>query len=52
MSIKKKSPMEHRGIRFTNNQWSKVVKEARKDKSGKTKPSDIVRGCVDAFFSN
>jgi len=48
--MEKKAPLKGRGIRFSDEQWDKVSDEAEKDKSGRTKPSDVVRHAVDKLF--
>lgn len=50
MAIKKAKPLKARGIRFSDEQWAKLEKEARKDRTGRTTPSDIVRHITDQYF--
>lgn len=49
--MKKPRPLKARGVRFSDEQWAKIEKEAKKDKSGRTYPSDVVRHAVDKMFS-
>ena len=48
--MKKQEPLKARGIRFSDEQWDKIEREALKDKTKRTKPSDIVRHAIDKFF--
>lgn len=49
--IKTKPPaMKHHGIRFTDETWNNMVKDAEKDKSGKTTASDVARHIIDAHY--
>jgi hypothetical protein len=46
----KKETLKARGIRFSDAQWSNIEKDATKDKSGRTTPSDVVRHIVDEHY--
>ena len=46
----KKETLKARGIRFSDSQWSNIEKDAAKDKSGRTTPSDVVRHIVDEHY--
>lgn len=46
----KKETLKARGIRFSDRQWSNIEKDAAKDKSGRTTPSDVVRHIVDEHY--
>lgn len=48
----KEKPLKARGIRFSEDQWKKINKKAKLDKSKRTKPSDVVRDCVDEVLKN
>jgi len=48
--IKKKPTLKARGIRFSDEQWERITKDANADKSRRTKPSDIVRGIVNEHY--
>lgn len=48
--IKKKPTLKARGIRFSDEQWEKITKDAKADASRRTKPSDIVRGIVNVHY--
>ena len=48
--MKKVEPMKARGVRFSSKKWNDVKTEARKDETGKTKPSDVIRHAVDELF--
>lgn len=44
----KKQRMKPRGIRFTDDQWSKLEADAAKEKAT---PSDVVRAIVDDHYA-
>ena len=46
----KKETLKARGIRFSDRQWSNIEKDAAKDRSGRTTPSDVVRHIVDEHY--
>lgn len=48
--MKKDNPMKSRGVRFPDQTWDKLEKEAAKDKEKRIKPSDVVRVAVDEYF--
>jgi hypothetical protein len=50
--MKKPEPLKSRGIRFSEEQWAKIESEVKKDKTGRTKPSNVVRHAVDKLFEN
>lgn len=50
--MQKPAPLKSRGIRFSNEQWAKIKAKAKKDKTGRTKPSDVVRHAVDKLFES
>jgi predicted DNA-binding protein len=51
MNIKvKPKAMKARGIRFSDEQWDMITIIAARDKSGRTKPSDVVRHAIEAFL--
>ena len=50
--MKKEQPMKARVIRFPEKIWDKCEKAAAKDKSGRTKASDVVRCAVETYFKD
>lgn len=50
--IKKPAPLKARGIRFDEEKavWERLEKIANRDKSKRTKASDLVRLAVDEFL--
>lgn len=50
--MKKKPPLKARGIRFSDIQWDFICKESKKDKTKRTRPSDIVRYAVDSLMQD
>lgn len=50
MKVKKTEPLKARGIRFSDAAWSNIEADAKRDKSGRTKASDIVRQIVDEYY--
>ena len=50
--MKKPAPLKSRGVRISDQQWSKIKGEACKDKTGRTKPSDVIRYAMEFFFEH
>ena len=48
--IKKKPTMKARGIRFSDETWAMITKDAAKWNGYRTTPSDVVREIVDAHY--
>lgn len=48
--IKKPDPLKARGIRFDDDKWARLEAIAKRDKSNRVKPSDLVRQAVDEFL--
>lgn len=46
----KKETLKSRGIRFSDAQWNNITKDAKKDRTGRTTPSDVVRHIVDEHY--
>lgn len=46
-----KTTLKARGIRFSDEAWANIKRDAKKDKTGRTKASDIVRHIVDEHYA-
>lgn len=50
--MKKPAPLKSRGVRISDQQWMEIENEADKDKTGRTKPSDIIRHAIEFYLEN